>query len=153
LGSCAGSFYAFDRQTGLKRWSYDIRQDGHQSSFHGNPLITDDLILIGTDGAMGHVYAFARATGTVVWEHAVTRTVSGNGGATTDVLRSGANAFVVTIGDELLCLDLRTGRLNWSFQSAFADTQFMWSRRPAVSGDRVFFGGIPGVLYALDAKS
>jgi hypothetical protein len=29
----------------------------------------------------------------------------------------------------------------------------MWSRRPAVSGDRVFFGGIPGVLYALDART
>jgi hypothetical protein len=29
----------------------------------------------------------------------------------------------------------------------------MWSRRPAVSGDRVFFGGINGILYALDARS
>jgi Family of unknown function (DUF6624)/PQQ-like domain len=102
---------------------------------------------------MGHVYAFERATGKVVWKHSVTRTVSGNGGATTDVLRSGANAFVVTIGDELLCLDLRTGRLNWSFQSGFPRNQFMWSRRPAVSSDRVFFGGINGVLYALAADS
>jgi hypothetical protein len=29
----------------------------------------------------------------------------------------------------------------------------MWSRRPAASGDRVFFGGINGVLYSLDARS
>lgn len=29
----------------------------------------------------------------------------------------------------------------------------MWSRGPAVSGDRVFFGGITGMLYALDGKS
>ena len=68
-------------------------------------------------------------------------------------MRSGANAYVVTIGDELLCLDLKTGRLNWSFQSGFAGTQFMWSRRPAVSNDRVFFGGIPGVLNALGANN
>jgi outer membrane protein assembly factor BamB len=90
-----------DRQSGQRRWSYDIKKDGNQNSFHGNPLITDDLILIGTDGAMGHVYAFERATGKVVWKHAITRSVSGNGGATTDVLGSGANAYVVTIGDEL----------------------------------------------------
>jgi len=102
---------------------------------------------------MGHVYAFERATGKVVWKHAVTRTVSGFGGATTDVLRAGSNVFVATVGDELLCLDLKTGRLNWSFQSGFAGTQFMWSRRPAVFGDRVFFGGINGVLYALAADS
>ena len=102
---------------------------------------------------MGHVYAFERATGKVVWKHPVTRSVSGNGGATTDVLGSGANAYVVTIGDELLCLDVKTGRLNWSFQSRFAGDQFMWSRRPAVSGDLVFFGGITGTLYAIDAKS
>src|SRR5262249_59005759 len=89
----------------------------------------------------------------VVWKHAATRTLSGNVGATTDIVGSGPNAYVVTIGDELLCLDTKTGRLNWSFQSGFAGTRFMWSRRPAVSGDRVFFGGITGVLYALDAKS
>jgi outer membrane protein assembly factor BamB len=29
----------------------------------------------------------------------------------------------------------------------------MWGRRPAVSDDRVFFGGITGILYALDAGS
>jgi hypothetical protein len=111
------------------------------------------LILIGTDGAMGHVYAFERATGKVVWKHAVTRRVAGYGGVTTDILGNGPNAYAVMLGDELLCLDLKTGRLNWSFQSGFAGTQFMWSRRPAVSGDRVFFGSIPGVLYAFDAKS
>ena len=42
------------------RWSYDIHQDGNQSSFHGNPLITDQLVLIGTDkscasGGIGHL--------------------------------------------------------------------------------------------------
>jgi len=56
------------------RWSYDIHQDGNQTSFHGNPLITDQLVLIGTDkscasGGIGHVYAFDRATGAVRWKY------------------------------------------------------------------------------------
>jgi hypothetical protein len=28
------------------RWSYNIHQDGNQTTFHGNPLITDHLVLI-----------------------------------------------------------------------------------------------------------
>lgn len=49
VGSCAGIFYALNKATGELRWSYDIRKDGKQISFHGNPLIVDDMILIGTD--------------------------------------------------------------------------------------------------------
>ena len=68
-------------------------------------------------------------------------------------MSSGHSAYVITTGDELLCLGIKTGRLNWSFQSGFTGTQFMWSRRPAVSAGRVFFGGINGILYALDAAN
>ena len=65
IGSCAGNFYAINKTTGQAQWSYDIRKDGKQVSFHGDPLVTGDLILIGTDyscapGGVGHVYAFAR---------------------------------------------------------------------------------------------
>src|SRR5687767_3923794 len=49
VGSCAGIFYAFNKDTGEVRWTYDIRKDGKQTSFHGNPLIAGDVILIGTD--------------------------------------------------------------------------------------------------------
>jgi eukaryotic-like serine/threonine-protein kinase len=49
IGSCAGNFYAINKTTGELQWSYDIRRDGNQQSFHGDPLVTTDLILIGTD--------------------------------------------------------------------------------------------------------
>jgi outer membrane protein assembly factor BamB len=68
IGSCAGNFYALNKTTGELKWSYDIRQDGRQVSFHGNPLVINDLILIGTDKScdpegIGHVYAFERESG------------------------------------------------------------------------------------------
>jgi outer membrane protein assembly factor BamB len=154
IGSCAGTFYAFDTETGQKRWSYDIHKDGDQTSFHGNSLGTDDSIIVGTDGqGIGHVYAFERATGKVLWKYSITRGVTGNYGATTDIVRSGANAYVATIGDELICLDIKTGSLKWSFQSGFARDKFSWSRRPAVIDNRIFFGGIDGVLYALEPST
>jgi membrane peptidoglycan carboxypeptidase len=49
---------ALDNKTGKVKWSYDIRNDGEQSQFHGDPLVTDELVIIGTDGNIGHVYAF-----------------------------------------------------------------------------------------------
>jgi outer membrane protein assembly factor BamB len=154
IGSCAGTFYAFDTETGQKRWSYDIHKDGDQTSFHGDSLITDDSIIVGTDGkGIGHVYAFERATGKVLWKYSIARGVPGNYGATTDVVRSGANAYVATIGDELICLDIKTGSLKWSFQSGFARDKFSWSRRPAVIDNRIFFGGIDGVLYTLEPST
>jgi len=45
IGSCA-NFYAINKTTGQLQWSYDIRRDGNQQSFHGDPLVTNDLILI-----------------------------------------------------------------------------------------------------------
>ena len=53
---------ALDKKTGQVKWDYDIRKDGEQSQFHGDPLITDQLVVIGTDGTIGYVYAFERAT-------------------------------------------------------------------------------------------
>jgi outer membrane protein assembly factor BamB len=62
---------ALDKKNGQVKWEYDIRKDGEQSQFHGDPLVTDKLLVIGSDGKMGHVYAFDRVTGTVRWKYQV----------------------------------------------------------------------------------
>lgn len=158
IGSCAGTFYALDRKTGQVRWSYDIKKDGDQTSFHGNPLITDDLIIIGTDGrsspeGVGHVYAFERATGKVRWKYKLTTGVPNGRGVPTHILGLRSNVYGVAFGDELLCLDMKSGRLNWSFPSEFSKSEFQWANSPAVAAGKVFFGGVDGNVYALDAQN
>ncbi len=32
IGSCAGTFYAFDKRNGHTLWSYNIHQDGNQTT-------------------------------------------------------------------------------------------------------------------------
>lgn len=153
IGSCAGTYYAIDKQTGKVRWSYDIHKDGNQTSFHGNPLILGDLVIIGTDGeGVGHVYAFNIKTGEPAWKYAVT---AGNGGygVSTDIVNRGSCLYGVTIGDELICLDLQTGRLNWSFQKPYAKEGWFWSSAPTIEGDRIYFGALSGSMYALDAQT
>ncbi len=141
---------ALDNKTGEVKWSYDIRKDGEQSQFHGDPLVTDELVIIGTDGKMGHVYAFERSTGAVRWKYRVE-----NWGVVSDVRRLQNKVYAVTLRDEVVCLNLEDGKLNWTFHSGYSDqaTNFHWTSTPAVSDDRIYFGGLDGIVYALDAQS
>jgi outer membrane protein assembly factor BamB len=151
IGSCAGTFYAFDKRTGKVRWSYNIHQDGNQTSFHGNPLITDQLVLIGTDkscadGSIGHVYAFDRTTGTVRWKH---RTA----GTPTDIARIGSTIYAASFVDELIALNLSDGNLLWKFATGTPNPDCALPPAPVVVGDRVFYAGLDGILYAFDGQS
>lgn len=154
VGSCSGNFYALDKNTGQLRWSYNIHQDGDQTSFHGDPLVTRDLIIIGTDvGKQGHVYAFDRATGKVRWKYLVTTASDGDFGVASDIVQKGNSVYAVAQGDDLLCLDIVTGRLRWHFASHFDRTKSEWANSPLLVGNVVFFDGHDGLVYALDAAS
>ena len=139
---------ALERNTGRVKWEYDIGKDGQQSSFHGDPLVTDQLVVIGTDGSIGHIYAFDRMTGAVRWKYRVDQR-----GVASDVLRLGSNAYAVTLGDELLCLDLTTGKAKWTFHSSFSSHDFHWTSTPSLTDERIYFAGLDGVIYALDPQS
>jgi outer membrane protein assembly factor BamB len=134
------------------RWSYDIRKDASQDSFHGNPLVTNDLILVGTDGGTaGHIYAFDKNDGKVAWKYQATSSDGLGRGVGTDIVRLGERVYGVALGDELVCLDLKTGRLNWSFRRP--STEQARSTAPAVWDNRIYFGAINGTVYGLDAAS
>lgn len=154
VGSCSGNFYAMDPETGRVRWSYNIKQDGNQTSFHGDPLVTGDLILIGTDaGKQGHIYAFERATGNVRWKYLAPAGAGGDVGVASDIVRRGNYVYAIAHGDELLCLNLDDGRLHWSFASNFDRKEFAWSNSPLLEGNVILFAGLDGQVYALNAES
>jgi len=151
IGSCAGTFYAFDKRNGHTLWSYNIHQDGNQTSFHGNPLVTDDLILIGTDkscssGAIGHIYAFDQKTGTVRWKYRTT-------GTPTDIVRKGSTIYAATFNDELIALNFSDGSLLWKFGTGAANADCALPPAPVVIDNRVFYAGLDGILYAFDGQS
>lgn len=148
VSSCNGLIRALDRQTGQVRWSYDIRKDGDQTEFHGDPLITENLVIVGTDGKMGHVYAFEWLTGAVRWKYRVEWR-----GLASDMVRSGNRIYAVTLDDELVCLDLGSGAAMWTFRSSAAPKSPYWNSSPVVTDSLVYFGGLDGFVYALDAQS
>lgn len=155
IGSCSGNFYALDKNTGQVRWSYNIHQDGSQTSFHCDPILTSDSIIIGTDvGKEGHVYAFDRATGKVRWKYLVTSGSRGDFGINADLALRGDAVYAVTTADDLLCLDSASGTLRWHFASGASIAHGpVWYSSPSVYGHMILFGGWDGYLYALDAES
>ena len=72
-------------------------------------LITDDAVIIGTDTSTGHVYAFDKAEGDVLWKHEVR-----GEGAASDILWRESLIYTVTLADELLCLHATSGELVWA---------------------------------------
>jgi eukaryotic-like serine/threonine-protein kinase len=133
------------------RWSYDIRRDGKQISFHGNPLLTDDLILIGTDhncvpDGIGHVYAFERNTGKVRWKYQTTS-------VPTDILRIGQNVYFGSFQDNWYALKLRTGELLWKFSTGISNESCHFVKSPVADDGHLYLTGLDGIIYSLDAVS
>ena len=148
VGSCNARIRALDKKTGKVKWEYDITKDGDQRQFHGDPLITDELVIIGTDGNTGRVYAFERSTGVVRWKYRVNER-----GVASDIVRLGDSIYAVTLGDELLSLDLKSGNTNWTFHGGYSGQDCLTCSSPAAANDRVYFGGLDGFAYALNAQS
>ena len=151
IGSCAGTFYSLNKSTGAVQWSYDIRKDGRQTSFHGNPLIIDDLVLIGTDlscapDGIGHVYSFERNTGKVRWKYQTTS-------VPTDILRIGPNVYFGSFQDRWSAVDLKTGKLVWSFSTGTANPDCTMVKSPVADGDHIYLTGLDGFIYSLDTAT
>jgi outer membrane protein assembly factor BamB len=151
IGSCAGKFYALDKTTGALRWSYDIRKDGNQQSFHGNPLFAGDLVLIGTDKScapdgIGHVYAFDKNTGAVRWKY---RTTS----ASTDIIQVGSRVYFGSIQDTWTALYLNDGSVAWSFSTGAANPDCNLPKSPVADGTHLYVAALDGNLYSFDAAT
>ncbi len=113
--------------------------------------MVEGLVITGSDfrapGGIAYIYAFERETGKPRWKYRVSL------GVAADIVRNGPNVYAVTFEDEVLCLDWKTGELVWKFEAGHTNEEFFMSSTPAVAGDRVFVGGLDGVVYALDANS
>lgn len=151
IGSCAGTFYSLHKNTGQPQWSYDIRKDGKQQSFHGNPLIAGDLILVGTDrgcapDSIGHVYAFDRRTGEVKWKYKSTS-------VPTDIVQVGSNIYFGSFQDRWSAAKLQTGEVTWNFSTGVPNPDCDPIKSPVTDESSVYIIGLDGVIYSLDAAS
>jgi eukaryotic-like serine/threonine-protein kinase len=150
VGACSGVFSALDRSNGALLWLYDIAADGDAREFHGNPVVTKDRVFIPTDGdTIGHLYAFNRDTGEVVWKYAH-RGVNFSG-FTSDVLLDGDRIIGVTVDERIVSLNATSGAELWAFPIESRHRRVGMSA--ALANGRIFFGSSNGGVYAVDSQS
>jgi outer membrane protein assembly factor BamB len=97
--------------------------------------------------ASGGIYAFEKLTGKVRWRF------EGGRGVPTSILRLGKRIYFVTFSDELICLDLETGRRSWAFGTGAKNDQSFINITPVGRANLIFFGALNGKVYALDSAT
>ncbi len=147
-GSCAGLLYVFERRDGTPLWIYETQTDGYRGNFHGQPLIRDGLVLIGTDSdETGYLYAFELASGEPRWKREVPA------GAGADLIDRGELVCTVTLADELECFELVTGKTRWSYRPGVALSDTRFTNSPSADNKRLYHASLDGHLRAFDSRS
>ncbi len=147
LGSCSGTFYAFDRRTGELRWRYDTSQDGDPAEFHGDPLIADELVVTGSERTtLNHTYALRLDTGVPEWKEERFAFES-------DLIRVGDRVIGRTWNGDLIALDLATGAMVWKVQPQEYVYRFGIDDSPVEHDGVIYFGGVDGAVYAVDGTN
>ena len=154
IGSCAGALYALHRDDGRILWKAAVPNQ----MFHGDPVITDSAVIIGTDGGtadscFGFLSAFALDSGKVLWQHPATNQTGLGCGITTDILRADETVLGVTTTDCLISLNLMDGSLRWTTGATPSLDGAYWNVSPARRDSLILFGRIHGGLEAFDVSS
>jgi outer membrane protein assembly factor BamB len=147
VGSCSGTFYAFNKRSGQTLWTYNIKQDGNQSSFHGGMVLFDNKVFVGTDRGSdpvgeGHVYGFEIATGNSVLKYAA------GTGVSADLLLDQTRLIAYCANGEVIGLDLQSGKPAWKRKISTADPD-RYVPSPALLDHTVFAATLTGEVVAL----
>ncbi len=143
IGSCSGKLDALDVETGKLRWRYDTATDGPPASFHGDLLVADQRVIVGTDidgPAEGLIYAFDLASGALQWQ-------AGLGDVASDLLAYDNLVLGATVEGRAFALDQATGRTVWQYQTETGKEAL--NGDPVLAGGRFFFRD-SATVYALD---
>lgn len=133
-----GRVYAFDRETGKRRW----RQNLEMEVAAGVGLSSDLVFVASLDG---DIVALAKDSGEEQWRTNVTSEVLA------PPQSNGSIVVVQTNDGKLLGLDVQSGEKRWSYSSQLPILTLRGTATPLVFGNNVITGFSNGKLLALSA--
>ncbi|MGZ8939382.1 MAG: outer membrane protein assembly factor BamB family protein, partial [Limisphaerales bacterium] len=136
----AGSYdyrlYCFDALTGKTNWTYETG-----NYINGTPAVADGKTVFGGCDAILHVISLK--DGQKIKEVEAGAYIAGSGAFE-------ANKFYVGhYENEFLCADLEQGKITWKFK----DRAFPYFSSPALTKDRVVFGGRDKKLHCVNKST
>ncbi len=137
VGSYDSSLYCFAAASGEQRWSY-----GTGNYVNGTPAVLEDRVVFG--GCDTFVHVVSASTGQALAKIALGQDANVAGSA---ALRDG-RAYLGHYGNAFVCVDLARQELLWSYP----DPKHPFFSSPAVSGERVVFGGRDKHLHCARAE-
>ena len=148
IGSCAGKFYAVDRQSGRVLWTHEVAAEKGHANFHGDSIFAGESIVTDTDGVSpdaGYIWAFDRNTGDLRWNFHVPE------GATTDLVQLGGAIFAGSSTGRLISIDAANGKLRWELPPT--REALFYTQAPIVDDSRILFSDPAGGIVAVNAAS
>jgi outer membrane protein assembly factor BamB/Flp pilus assembly protein TadD len=135
IGSLDGYFYAFDAQTGTRRWRYRIGQPCRTT-----PAVENGIVYVGCDDSA--LYALDAASGQLKWKFEAKAAVWSAPTVANGLVFFGCN------DRSLYGVDAATGQLKWQLE-----TQAPIIASPRVANNVVYVGSRDNRMYAVDAAS
>ncbi len=132
VGSHDYTLYCVEARTGNEVWKYKA-----ENFINGSPSVTQGRTLFGGCDALLHVIDVAKGEREKVVEAGAYIA----GSAAVD----GPLVYVGHYENEFLCIDIKEGRVVWKYR----DRQFPYNSSPALTKDRVIFGGHDKRLHCL----
>lgn len=149
IGSCSGVYYAFDVISGTVQWRHDFKSDLGQATFHGDPLVTDRVVITPTEALQPtHTRAFDRYTGRTVWQQ------SGEWALThSDAV--GLGPLVVGRNEDgaLIALNAHSGTPIWRAFHQRRRFPTEDNESPAVIGSDVVYSAPDGAVYRVSGAT
>lgn len=138
-----------EKASGKEVWSYDTRADGGPFSFHGDPLVYKDLVLVPADrgcNVKGYLYAFEKATGKLRWKIA-------GGAPATPFLEIGGAVVVGTRQDQWISIDADSGKVKWKFANPVGENECEIPKPAVTDGESIAVVSHDQILHGLDPSS
>lgn len=140
------SVTALDAGSGAQAWRANIRPEGRErGGFGGGIAVGGGKVFVSS--GYRTISALDQATGQVLWTTPVDVPVHG---APTV---AGSRVYVVDVENQIVALDVNTGRQDWSYRGIPEPARIMRASSPAVIGDTVIAPFSSGEVIALRAST
>ncbi|MCI0746933.1 MAG: PQQ-binding-like beta-propeller repeat protein [Verrucomicrobia subdivision 3 bacterium] len=133
IGGYDYKLHCLDAGTGKSNWVYETG-----SYINGSPAVFDGKTVFGGCDALLHVIALTSG--------AKVKEVEAGAYIAASVAISGNRAYVGHYENEFLCIDLERGTNLWTYR----DKNFPYFSSPAVTEDRIVFGGRDKTVHCLN---